>query len=117
MLQVTYGWEASFIVPFGVFFVTEPGGRLRLRLPLRARFSILTITLSIRSRSPRSCSNIFSKSIRLYQRFAPRLGRFTQRGEGIGGRLMLQSASLWVEISNTLRELYHENERKRTYKN
>jgi hypothetical protein len=64
MLQVTYGSESDFIISIGLLCVTEPNGRPRPRLPLRVRFSILTIALSIRSCSPRNSANIFSTSIR-----------------------------------------------------
>lgn len=64
MLQVTYGSEAGVIVSFCLLFVTKPSRRPRPRLPLRVRFSILTIALSIRSCSPRNSANIFSTSIR-----------------------------------------------------
>jgi len=64
MLQATYGWEAGVIVSVCLLFATKPSGQPRPRLPLRVRFSILTIALSIRSCSPRNSANIFSTSIR-----------------------------------------------------
>jgi hypothetical protein len=74
------------IVPFCGLFLIEPSGRPGPRLTFGASFSMLTITCSIRSRSPRNCANIFSKSIRQSAFCLQARKRFTQRGEVIGRR-------------------------------